>query len=131
MSKQFKFRWQVSVVTLERPINDDHAILIKHEDLGERWSRVLAGFADQGDAEHFAEMISDNPDYDLVEVDEVGATVEVEDTRLRESLLELVTICQSKVSPLDEVILPNGKTNHDALIEAGRRLGLWECSGRS
>ena len=33
-------------------------------------------------------------------------------------LKELIEICRVKCSPLDEVILPNGKTNHAALIDA-------------
>ena len=35
-----------------------------------------------------------------------------------ESLKELIEICRVKCSPLDEVILPNGRTIHDALVEA-------------
>ena len=35
-----------------------------------------------------------------------------------ESLKELVEICRWKCSPHDEVILPNGRTNHSALVDA-------------
>ena len=35
-----------------------------------------------------------------------------------ESLRELLEICRVKCSPLDEVILPNGRTNEQAMIDA-------------
>ena len=34
------------------------------------------------------------------------------------SLKELIEICRVKCSPLDEVILSNGRTNHEALLDA-------------
>ena len=34
------------------------------------------------------------------------------------SLGELLTICRYKCSPNDEVVLPDGRTNHEALIDA-------------
>lgn len=34
------------------------------------------------------------------------------------SLRELIEICRVKCGPHDEVILPGGRTNHDALIDA-------------
>jgi hypothetical protein len=34
------------------------------------------------------------------------------------ALKELIEICRVKCSPLDEVILPNGRTNHEALVSA-------------
>lgn len=50
------FRWQVSV-TLEADPNGARP--------------VLAGFANQSDAEHWAEMIDDNQEYAEVHVDEI------------------------------------------------------------
>ncbi|AMV35684.1 hypothetical protein VN12_26565 [Pirellula sp. SH-Sr6A] len=37
---------------------------------------------------------------------------------LLQSLRELLEICRWKCSPNDEVLLPGGKTNHQAMIEA-------------
>lgn len=37
---------------------------------------------------------------------------------LLDSFRELIEICRVKCSPLDEVILPNGRTNHEALVDA-------------
>jgi hypothetical protein len=37
---------------------------------------------------------------------------------LLDSFKELIEICRVKCSPLDEVILPNGRTNHEALVDA-------------
>lgn len=37
---------------------------------------------------------------------------------LLQSLRELLEICRWKCSPNDEVLLPSGKTNHQAMIEA-------------
>lgn len=36
---------------------------------------------------------------------------------------EMLEICRSKCSPTDEVILPNGRTNHEVLVEACALLG--------
>lgn len=37
---------------------------------------------------------------------------------LLQSLHELLTICRYKCSPSDEVLLPNGKSNHRAIVDA-------------
>lgn len=37
---------------------------------------------------------------------------------LAEALRELLHICQHKCSPLDETLLPNGKSNEGAMIDA-------------
>lgn len=34
------------------------------------------------------------------------------------ALAELIEICRVKCGPHDEVILPNGRTNHEALVDA-------------
>ena len=49
-----------------------------------------------------------------------------------ECLKELIEICRVKCSPHDEVILPNGRTNHDALVEAVEVANMVElpCYGK-
>jgi len=45
-------------------------------------------------------------------------------------LVELIEICRWKCVPFDEVVLSNGKSNHDALIDAikaVRATGESEC----
>lgn len=37
---------------------------------------------------------------------------------LAESLVELLFICQHKCSPKDEIVLPDGRTNEAAMIDA-------------
>ena len=48
----------------------------------------------------------------------VGCIIMEYKATLLSSLEELIEICRWKCSPLDEVILPSGRTNHQALIDA-------------
>jgi hypothetical protein len=49
----------------------------------------------------------------------------IKSAALEKSLAELLEICRSKCGPHDEVILPDGKPNHQALIEATELFESW------
>jgi len=89
-------------------------------DLGNGEWEVLANGPDQDDvacicqvAGGLGQSIEDNRDHES----DANARLVTAAPDLYSSLKELLEICRTKCSPLDEQILPN-KTNHDAMLDA-------------